>query len=151
MIVPRDLSVTATLVDGRIEKNSVKASQVCISHSKACLFMMLGIMMLALQERWYIIDVFRLEKSDRSKSSFLVALHSVDPLIVCVLLETGVKASPPVKEESIADELEPRCELEAGVLKELLETVRAAVLSVPDLVRAGGKVDVGFDEQNVVD
>lgn len=113
---------------------------------------MLGNMMLALQERWYIkIDVLRLQKSDRSKSSFLVALHSVDRLIVRVLLETGVKASPPVKEECIADELEPRGELEAGVFEELLETVGAAVLSVPDLVRAGGKVDVGFNEQNIVD
>lgn len=72
-------------------------------------------------------------------------------LLVHVLLEARVEVSPPVKEERVADELEPGGELEAGVLKELLEAVGADVLGSLDLVGARVEVDVGLDEEDVVD
>lgn len=72
-------------------------------------------------------------------------------LLVHVLLEAGVEVSPPLEEERVADELEPGSELEAGVLKQLLQTIGADILGRLDLVGAGVQVDVGLDEQDVVD
>lgn len=57
---------------------------------------------------------------------------------------------PPLKEHRVADELEPRRELEAGILELLLELLGRDVLGRLDLVRAGRQVDIGLDEENVV-
>lgn len=79
------------------------------------------------------------------------ALHSVNLFLVHKLLEAVVEVSPPVKEERVADELEPGGELEARVVKQSLELVGADILGSLDLVGAGVEVDVGLDEENVVD
>lgn len=57
---------------------------------------------------------------------------------------------PPLKEHRIADEFEPGGELECGIFKELLQAVGGDVLCVPDLVGVGGKVDVGLDEEDII-
>ena len=58
---------------------------------------------------------------------------------------------PPLEEHRVADELEPRRELERRVLELLLELLGRDVLRVPDLVGVDVQVDVRLDEQDVVD
>lgn len=86
-------------------------------------------------------------------SSLLKCRHSEHPpnlLLVLVLLQARIEMVPPLKEHRVADELEPRRELEAGVLKLLLELLGRDVLGRLDLVRAGRQVYIGLDEENVV-
>ena len=78
-------------------------------------------------------------------------LHAADLLLVQVLVQTGVKVLPPLEEHRVADELEPGGELEAGVLEQLLQLVSSEILCRLDLVHVGVKVNVGLDEENVVD
>ena len=76
--------------------------------------------------------------------------HPPNLLLVLVLLQARIEMVPPLKEHRVADELEPRCELEAWVLKLLLELFGRDVLGCLDLVRAGLQIDIGLDEENVV-
>jgi hypothetical protein len=78
-------------------------------------------------------------------------LHAADLLLVQVGVQAVVELLPPLEEHRVADELEPGGELEAGVLEQLLQLVGSDVLSVTDLVGGGVEVDVGLDEENVVD
>ena len=47
--------------------------------------------------------------------------HPPNLLLVLVLLQARIEMLPPLKQHRVADELEPRRKLEAGILKELLE------------------------------
>lgn len=58
---------------------------------------------------------------------------------------------PPLKEQGVADQLEPRRESQAGVLEHGLELVGSNVLHIPDLVEVRLQIDVGLDEEDVVD
>lgn len=58
---------------------------------------------------------------------------------------------PPLKEHRLADELEPGSELEARVLEHLLQAVGRDVLGRLNLVRIRRQVDIGLDEEDVVD
>lgn len=78
-------------------------------------------------------------------------LHPTDLLLVHVLLEARVKVLPPVEEQRVANELEPGRELEGRVLEHFLQAVGRDVLGVLHLILAGGEIDVGLDEENVVD
>lgn len=78
-------------------------------------------------------------------------LHAADLLLIGVLVQTRVKALPPLKQHRVADELEPGSELQRGVLEELLEVLGADVLSSLDFVGAGVEIDVSLNEQDVVD
>ena len=64
---------------------------------------------------------------------------------------TSIQALPPLEEHGLADELEPRGELERRVLEELLELVGIDVFGVANLVGAGVEVDLGLDEEDIVD
>lgn len=77
--------------------------------------------------------------------------HAPNLLLVGVLLKPRVKVLPPLEEHRVADELEPGRELEARVLEQLLESVGGGVLRGLDLVLVGVEVDVGLDEENVID
>ena len=81
----------------------------------------------------------------------MVDLHSANLLLVHVLLKTRVKVLPPVEEQRVANELEPRGELEGRVLEHLLEAVGRDVLGGLHLILARVEIDVGLDEENVVD
>jgi hypothetical protein len=80
----------------------------------------------------------------------LLLQHAADLLLVEVLVQTSVKVLPPLEEHRVADELEPGGELETGVLEQLLQVVGGDVLCGLDLVGADVEVDVGLDEQDVV-
>lgn len=82
---------------------------------------------------------------------FVVSQHAPNLLLVGVILQARVEMLPPLKQHRVADELEPGGELQSGVGEELLELVRRNVLGGLDLVGAGIEVDVGFDEEDVVD
>lgn len=58
---------------------------------------------------------------------------------------------PPLEEHRVANELEPGREFEARVLEHLLQLLRRDVLCGLHLVLVGVDVDVGLDEEDVVD
>lgn len=77
-------------------------------------------------------------------------LHASDLLLVGVLLEARVEVLPPLEEHRFADQLEPRRKLELGVGKESLELLGRDVFRVLDFVQVGVEVDIGLDEQDIV-
>jgi hypothetical protein len=79
------------------------------------------------------------------------SLHAANLLLVQVLVQARVEVLPPLKQHRVADELEPGSEDQAGVFELLLELLWADILGVPDLVLVDVEVDIGLDEQNIVD
>mgnify|MGYP007054562521 CR=1 FL=1 len=78
--------------------------------------------------------------------------HPPDLLLALVLVELrGAEVAPPLEQQGVADELEPRRELEVGLREHLLELVRGHVAGVFDLVGVDLEVDVRLDEEDVVD
>jgi hypothetical protein len=58
--------------------------------------------------------------------------------------------APPLEEHRVTDKFEPRCEFEIGLSEHLLEFVGGNVFSIANLVRVGIDIDIGLDEENVV-
>ena len=71
-------------------------------------------------------------------------------MLVNVPLEPRIKALPPLEEHGLADELEPGREFERRVLKKLAQLVGAHVFRVAGLIGIGHNIDLGLDEENVV-
>ena len=59
--------------------------------------------------------------------------------------------SPPLKQHRVANKLEPRGKLQAGVVELLLEFLGRNVLRSLNLVGARVEVDVGLDEEDIID
>lgn len=76
--------------------------------------------------------------------------HPPDLLLVHVFVETLIQVLPPLKQQRIADKLEPRCKFQGGVVEHRLETIGGNVSSVFDFVRVWLCINVGLDEENVV-
>ena len=72
-------------------------------------------------------------------------------MLVHVLVQTGVEVLPPLEQHRVADELEPRGENQTRVVELLLQLLGADVLCVPDLVLVDIEVNVGLNEENIVD
>jgi hypothetical protein len=62
-----------------------------------------------------------------------------------------VQMLPPLKEHRLANQLEPRSELQRIIGEHGLELAFRDVFGVLDLVGTGLEVNVGFDEEDVVD
>ena len=77
-------------------------------------------------------------------------LHSANLLLVLILLQSSVQVLPPLKQHGVTDELEPRSEDKLGVVKHGLELVSGDVAGITDLIDIWRKIDIGLDEQNVV-
>ena len=77
--------------------------------------------------------------------------HPANRCFTHVLLEALIQMFPPLEEHSVADKLEPRGEPERGVMEQLLQSICSNVFSVLDFVRVRLEVDIGFDEENVID
>lgn len=58
---------------------------------------------------------------------------------------------PPLEKDVLADESEPGSELDGRILEEGLEIVGGDVFGGLDLVLADLQVDVGLDEEDIVD
>lgn len=58
---------------------------------------------------------------------------------------------PPLVEHALADQLEPRRELERLVREHGFQVFLRYVAGVSDFVGTGVDIDVGFDEEDVVD
>ena len=78
-------------------------------------------------------------------------LHPPDLSLPNVLFQPTIQVFPPLKQHRIANQLEPRSKLVLWIIKHLAEVVGGGIASRLDLVQIGLKVDVGLDEQNVVD
>ena len=77
--------------------------------------------------------------------------HPADLLFVQVRLEALIEMLPPFEEERVTNELEPRGKLECWILKHLLQTIGSHVAGVLCLVGIGLEVNVGLDEEDVID
>jgi hypothetical protein len=78
------------------------------------------------------------------------ASHASDLSLSHILLQARVEVIPPFEQHAFADEFEPRCEFERLVLEHGLEVFLRDPSRVPSLVGVHVQVDVGFDEQDVV-
>jgi hypothetical protein len=78
----------------------------------------------------------------RSHPSYLLFVH--------VLLDAVVQVLPPLEEQRVADEFEPGRKLERGVIEHGLQSVSSNVFGIADFVQIGLEINVGFDEENVV-
>lgn len=76
----------------------------------------------------------------------LLPLHPPNLCLAQVLLEAGVEVAPPLEEHCLADQLEPRCELERLVLEHGLQLVLSNEGAIASLVGVDVEVDVGLDE-----
>lgn len=77
--------------------------------------------------------------------------HAPDLLLVQIGVQARVEMRPPLKQHRIANQLEPGRELERWVVELLLQVIGRDVLSGLDFVLVDVKIDVGLDEQDVVD
>lgn len=81
----------------------------------------------------------------------LLCLHPSNLRLTEILLEAGIKVAPPFEEHSLADQLEPRCELERLVLEHGLQLLLSNEAAVTDLIRVNVEVDIGLNKEDVVD
>lgn len=92
----------------------------------------------------------------RSKSKFFllsseqVCSHASDGCFALVLVQSLVYGSPPFKEHALADKLEPGGKLEGVVLEHGLEVGFGDVFGGLDFVGVDIEVDVGLDEEDVI-
>jgi hypothetical protein len=80
-----------------------------------------------------------------------VRSHPPDLGLALVLFQTAVQVVPPLKQHALTNELEPWCELVRLVPEHVLELGSGNVFRIANLVRVDLQVDVGLDEQDVVD
>lgn len=59
--------------------------------------------------------------------------------------------APPFEEHRLADQLKPRCKLERLILEHGLQLVLSDESAVAYFVRIDVEVDIGLDEEDVVD
>lgn len=77
--------------------------------------------------------------------------HSSNLLLVHVLVQSSVKVIPPLEQHGVANKLKPGCELEGGLIKQLLQLLCTNVLCVSNFVDVDIEINVGLDEEDVVD
>ena len=58
--------------------------------------------------------------------------------------------APPLEEHCLADQLEPWCELERLVLEHGFQLILGDEGAITDFVGVDVKIDIGLDEENVV-
>lgn len=58
---------------------------------------------------------------------------------------------PPLKQQGVANKLEPWGELQSRVLEHLLQSVRGNIRRVLDFVQVGLKINIGFNEEDIID
>jgi hypothetical protein len=57
---------------------------------------------------------------------------------------------PPLEEEGMADEFEPRGKFKSRIVEHRLQPIRSNIPGVPDFVEVWFEVDVCLDEEDVV-
>jgi hypothetical protein len=77
--------------------------------------------------------------------------HPAYLLLVHVLLQAFVQVLPPFKQQRMADEFEPRGKLEGSIVEHQLQSIGSHVSSIADFVQIRLKINVGFDEENIID
>lgn len=58
---------------------------------------------------------------------------------------------PPLKEQRIANELEPRSKFKLWILEHSFQSLGANVCGILDFIQVGLEVNVGLDEEDVID
>jgi len=76
--------------------------------------------------------------------------HAPDLLLVLELFEARFEVRPPLEQHRLADELEPRSELERRVLEQLLELLGRYISRGLDLVLVDVEIDIGLDEEDII-
>ena len=80
-----------------------------------------------------------------------MVLHPSDLSLVLVLIQASIEVIPPFEQHRVANQLEPRSELQAVVLEHGLEGVLRHILCVLHLIRIGFVIDIGFDDEYIID
>lgn len=76
--------------------------------------------------------------------------HPSDLSLSQVLVQPLVEMLPPFKQHGMTDQLEPRRELQALIHKHFFQLLRRNISCVLRLVRVSFDVDIGFDEEDVI-
>jgi len=76
--------------------------------------------------------------------------HASNLLLAHILVQARIEVAPPLVKHALADELEPRRELERRVLEHALQLLLAHIARIPCFVGVHRQIDVRLDEQNVV-
>jgi hypothetical protein len=58
---------------------------------------------------------------------------------------------PPFEQQGVTDKFEPRGKFQGRIVEHCLQSIGSNVSSVSDFVRIGFKVNICFDEEDVVD
>lgn len=85
----------------------------------------------------------------RHKAS--TSLHPPNLLLPRVLVQSTIKVLPPFEQHCVAYQLEPWREFQRVVLEHCLQLALGNVFGVFDFVGVGRQVDIGLDEEYVVD
>lgn len=77
--------------------------------------------------------------------------HAANLGFAFVLIQgRGTQMTPPLEQHRVANQLEPRCEGEVGLLEHGLQVLCRNVFGVPHLVRVGVQIDIRLNEQDIV-
>lgn len=90
-------------------------------------------------------------RSDAASENACEASHAPDDGFTLVLVQTLVQVLPPLKEHALTDKLEPGSESERVVLEHSLEIGIGNIFCSLDFVGVLVHIDIGLDEENVVD
>lgn len=91
-------------------------------------------------------------QQQRSMYSSLIYLHPTNLLLPLVLVQSrGAQVAPPFKQHRVANELEPRRELQTGLLEHRLQVLGRHEPGVADFIHVGIQIDICLDEEDIVD
>lgn len=78
------------------------------------------------------------------------SLHPSDLRLILILLQALVKVLPPLEEQRVADELEPRGKFQTSVIEHTFKLVSGDVFCVSDLINVRLNINICFDKKNVI-
>lgn len=78
-------------------------------------------------------------------------LHPANLRLALILVQgRSAQVTPPLEQHRVANQLKPRGELQAGLLKHCLQLVGGDIAGIPDFVQVGIQVNICLNEENVV-
>jgi hypothetical protein len=98
----------------------------------------------------FLFDCCKANSKPKLPGIPLIGSHSSDLLFVHVLLQALVQMLPPFEQQGVTDKFEPWGKLQGRIVEHRLQSIGSNVSSVSDFVQIGFKVNVCFDEEDVV-